>query len=79
MTSEEYLEIREIAKHLAVKIFKWGQGKFDYLSYASKLGLVSNGTLMFDDDSDTDNMQDYMMYYIFRPKYTTDSDLKCTT
>ncbi len=62
MTSEEYLEIREIAKHLAVKIFKWGQGKFDYLSYASKLGLVSNGTLMFDDDSDTDNMQDYMMY-----------------
>ncbi len=62
MTSEEYLEIREKAKQLADKIFKWGQGKFDYLSDASRLGLVSNGTLVFDDDSDTDNMQDYMMY-----------------
>lgn len=62
MTSEEYLEIREKAKQLADKIFKWGQDKFDYLSDANRLGLVSNGTLVFDEDSDTDNMQDYMMY-----------------
>jgi hypothetical protein len=62
MTSEEYLEIREVAKLLADKIFKWGQGKFDYLSDANKLDLVSKGTIVFDDDSDTDNMQDYMMY-----------------
>jgi hypothetical protein len=62
MTSERYLEIREIAKHLADKIFKWGQGKFDYLSNASRFGLVTNRTIVFDDDSDTDNMQDYMMY-----------------
>ncbi len=62
MTSERYLEIREIAKHLADKIFKWGQDKFDYLSNASRFGLVSNRIIVFDDDSDTDNMQDYMMY-----------------
>lgn len=62
MTSEEYLEIREIAKQLADKIFKWADGKFDYMSVGNKLGLISNGTFVFDDDSDTDNMQDYMMY-----------------
>jgi hypothetical protein len=62
MTSDEYLEIREIPKHLADKIFKWGDGKFDYLSIGDKLGLISNGAIVFDDDSDTDNMQDYMMY-----------------
>jgi len=28
-----------------MKIFKWGEGKFDYLSDARKLGLVSKRTL----------------------------------
>jgi|WetSurMetagenome_2_1015567.scaffolds.fasta_scaffold303857_1 hypothetical protein len=62
MTSEEYLKIREVAKHLADKIFRFGEGKFDYLSVGNKLGLITNGTFVFDDDSDKDNMQDYMMY-----------------
>lgn len=62
MTSEEYLDIREIAKHLASKIFEWEQDKLNYLSEGNKLGLVSNRTIVFDDDSDTENLQDYMMY-----------------
>ncbi|MEX2411668.1 MAG: hypothetical protein WD607_09945 [Candidatus Paceibacterota bacterium] len=62
MTSEEYLDIREIAKHLASKIFEWEQDKLNYLSEGTKLGLVSNRTIVFDDDSDTENLQDYMMY-----------------
>ena len=63
MTGEEYLEIREIAKRLAEKFFSWGKGKFDYIHAGNKLGFLSHGTIVFDDDSDTDNMQDYMMYY----------------
>ncbi len=62
MTIEEYLEIREIAKHLTEKIFNWGKGKFDYLASGKKLDIISNGSLVFDGDSDTDNLQDYMMY-----------------
>lgn len=62
MISKRYIEIKEIAKQLAEKVFKWGQGKFDYLSAASRLGLVSNGTIVVDDYSDAENMQDYMMY-----------------
>ena len=42
MTVEEYLEIREISKHLAEKIFIWGKGKFDYLAAGKKLNLISS-------------------------------------
>ncbi len=62
MTTEEYFGIREISKHLAEKIFSWGKEKFDYLNAGTKLGLVIGGSFVFDDDSDADNIQDYMMY-----------------